>query len=85
MDAPRNALPAQNPNVQPAPNPNVEPKQLERYGLDRSRSPQNILRCGICFKSLIGNRPMETVCGHIYCKTCLTEALTQKAESLSCL
>jgi Ring finger domain len=43
------------------------------------------ISCPICFDSVVPNNPVSTKCGHIFCKTCLNEALVRSHKCPMCM
>ncbi|CRL07389.1 CLUMA_CG020363, isoform A [Clunio marinus] len=36
------------------------------------------ITCPICFESVVDRKPVSTICGHLFCRSCLEEAFMQK-------
>lgn len=43
--------------------------------LNATQTPNIRVSCPICFDSVVGRDPVSTVCGHIFCKACLVNAI----------
>lgn len=61
--------------VSPYKRPN-DPSTSKANSPETQNSQSVLITCPICFDSVSGRAPVSTTCGHIFCKNCLTEALT---------
>lgn len=43
-----------------------------------------ILDCAICLESVIKREPVSTICGHIFCKSCIEECISLKQKCPLC-
>jgi hypothetical protein len=55
----------------------LKPKEKEKE--KKSKNPENMWMCRICFDDL--EEPVVTLCGHIYCWTCIYTWYTTKKPS----
>lgn len=53
--------------------------------MDTSSQALNVkIQCPICLDGVSGKNPVSTVCGHIYCERCLTNALLNEKKCPMC-
>jgi hypothetical protein len=73
---------AASPYVVPAPKTS---KQLDfNDSMDESATQAVKIHCPICLESIVGRQPVSTICGHLFCKKCLTAALQNAKKCPMC-
>lgn len=63
------------------------PITRKRLDLDDSLNdsqPKITLTCPICLDSVVNRTPVSTLCGHIFCQTCITQALKSAKKCPMC-
>lgn len=46
--------------------------------------PRFALSCPICLDTLVNRQPVSTICGHLFCKNCITQALVNAKKCPMC-
>jgi hypothetical protein len=74
---------ASSPYVVPAPKTSKK-KQLKLD--DSSDESDKLVRitCPICFESIVNRKPVSTSCGHLFCRKCITRALSNVKKCPMC-
>lgn len=63
------------------------PNTRQRLNLDDSLNdsqPKITLTCPICLDSVVNRTPVSTLCGHIFCQTCIIQALGNAKKCPMC-
>lgn len=60
------------------------PKPLWDIDQENSIHLGNSLECPICFCCVIDREPVTTLCGHLFCETCIKQAITDNHECPLC-
>lgn len=53
-------------------------------GREKSYIHSRSFQCPICLESYLKQRPMTTLCGHIFCKICILECLNRQGKCPIC-
>lgn len=67
------------PDTPRSPSPQVSEPENATAPVDRK--PET---CNICREDLMANRPTATICGHVYCRSCMRRWVIQNQSCPSC-
>lgn len=51
---------------------------------EETNNPGKQIRCAVCLEHPFSNRPTSTVCGHVFCHSCITMAIKQNKKCPMC-
>lgn len=60
------------------------PRKLDLNDSANDSQPKVTLTCPICLDSVVNRQPVSTICGHLFCKICITQALQNAKKCPMC-